>query len=501
MQYCKECGSKIGHSTKFCKSCGAIITPKGQYDSVMDHSQASVKEPMSKKHKKLFILVGIAIILLFGAYKTGETLTSKDRLINNFEKALITKNSSKVAELLSSSDKKLIINKDSIQSLMKYLDKNPQLEKETISDLRQQSGYLNNTKGNDVNSFGNQMAKELFYNKLVNLKKDGKILFFDTYKLEIESVYLTLQTNYKNTDLYIDGKNIGKSSKLDFKKTYGPFVPGIHTAEAKLKTTYVDLKTKDDIILTTGDETKDLYLDGRDLTVNLPNNGPENGTAKLFINGKDVGVDLYKNPTFGPILTDGTMKMYVESTLPWGQVKTDEVPIKKEEMNVNFVNSDLKNTIMETINKSIDEEMEAYTTADVSKFTTASENYKDDIKSSADYNKSDNYIYKGSHKYTKFDLDSIYLYNEDDKWVVTIDAEVGYFDDYFYNDEEPNLEDNSKSHTFELYYDKTINNWLVDNKYDSFGMNDTNVNEIKNDNPKEYVSAWYNSTTTNSTDQ
>ncbi|ETI69652.1 zinc ribbon domain-containing protein [Neobacillus vireti] len=491
MQFCKECGSKLEDSAKFCKECGTTISEQNHKQPSMSPSPAPVaKQTMTKKKKRQLIAAGIAIVVLFGGYKIGETLTSKDRLIEKFENALIEKDSQKVASLLSSSDKKLEINKDSVSGLMKYLNKNPDLAKEIVSDLRAQSTLIDKSAGKDAKSLYEGFFEDMAGNDLVNLKKDGKFLFYDNYKLDIQSVYLTLKTNYKDTELFVDGKKVGTSNKLDFEKTFGPFVPGLHTAEATLKTKFVALETKDEFRLSSDKQVEDLYLDGRDVTVDLPDTNT--GTAKLFINGKDVGVDLFKNPTFGPILTDGSMKMAVEAELPWGKVKTDEVAIDSEEMTVSFVNEELQKNLMETIHKSIDDELEAFTTLDAGKLTTATATYKDEKMEKAKDNKSNGYIYKGSHLNTKFDLDSFHLYHEDGNWIVTVEAEAGYMDDKFYYNETPELEENTTTFEFELYYDKTSNKWLLNNRSDSYGFDDEHVKELKNENPKQYVSSWIN---------
>lgn len=193
MQFCKECGSKLEDSARFCKECGTTIGSQNQQQQSMSHSQTPVaKQPMSKKKKRLLLAAVIAVVVLFGAYKIGEALTSKDRLIDKFENALIEKDNAKVAGLLSSTDKKLEIDKDSVKGFMKYLNKNPDLAKEIVSDLRAQSSLIDKTAGKNAKSLYEGFFEDMAGNDLVNLKKDGKFLFYDNYKLDIQSVYLAL---------------------------------------------------------------------------------------------------------------------------------------------------------------------------------------------------------------------------------------------------------------------------------------------------------------------
>lgn len=496
MQYCRKCGCKLEEGAKFCKSCGTPLqTGSVQPDPDLQQPQAGAKQPMSKKNMKLLIAVGIAIVVLFAGYKIGENSTSKDRLINNFEKALIAKDSSKVASLLSSNDNRLDINKASVQGFMNYLDENPEIQDQIVSNLNSESSYIDSTNQSSQNSYGSQNGQSS-QDDLVNLESGGKFLFFNTYKLDVQPVFLTLQTNYKDTDLYVDGIKVGTSTKMNFEKTYGPFLPGIHKTEARLKTNLVNLTTKDSITLLSGTDSDDLSLNGYDLTVNLPNSGTNNGTAKLFINGNDVGVNLYKNPTYGPVLTNGSMKMYVETTLPWGDVKTDEVPIKSDEMDANFVNAALESTLMDTVTKNIDEWMQAYTTDDVSNFTTASDALKQTVKTDADNDESSGWVYDGTHLSTTFDLNSFNLDYQDGQWVATLTDSEEVNSAQFSAGDQPDLQDNNTTFDYQLHYDESSKKWLVDSKTDDYtDLTSDNVKTVTNPNPKQFVSSWVNAAT------
>ena len=195
MRFCKNCGKELSTDSRFCKECGMPV----QEENNTDTKQVSVPErkPMSPKQKKWIIAGVAAVVLLLGAYKIGQSLLSKERLINNFEEALIEEDEKKVAKLLHSSDKKLEINKDTIKPFMKYYKENPDEIQETVESLKEQAAEMD----------GQQDTKNVydFFSStpdgMVDLQQDGKFLFYEKYQLMIDPAYLILSTNYKDTEL------------------------------------------------------------------------------------------------------------------------------------------------------------------------------------------------------------------------------------------------------------------------------------------------------------
>jgi uncharacterized membrane protein YvbJ len=501
MALCKECGSPLSQGARFCKECGAPIgeikQSTNQEDNVTSNvslnstSQTVNPVPMSKTKKRMLAIAGIAVVILFGGYKIGEALTSKDRLIKRFETALIEKDEEAVAQLLSSNDPKLKINKTMVKSFMKYLEKNPEEVNGIIQTLKAQSRFMEETKNN--NNFDG-LTEEYVDDGLVNLEKDGKILFYDKYELNIEPVYLTIGTNYKGTKLYVNGKEIGQSNKPNYEKTFGPYLPGIYKLEAKLKTDYVELTKKEEIPLVEAGTKQyvNLDLEAEEVTVDLGYFEEEfDIEAKLLINGKDVGINPWKEPTFGPVLTDGSMKLSVEAALPWGKIKTKEVPIDSDYVEVNLgQDENFQNSIMDLIVKHTRELMAAYTSGDSNKLTTATGDYKQMLQERIDEKKEYGEFYKGKYLGTAFDLDSFNVYFEDGKWKVDVDTRAKYFEDTFYEGETPELEEYEYDNGVILVYDDSTKSWLVDYIDEAYDFDDENIKEIKEENPQEYVTSW-----------
>jgi uncharacterized membrane protein YvbJ len=504
MALCKECGSHLSQEARFCKECGTPIREIKQSTNQEDNVTPNVSlnsinqtvnpVPMSKTKKRMLAIAGIAAVILFGGYKIGEALTSKDRLIERFETALIEKDEEAVAQLLSSNDPKLKINKTMVKSFMKYLEGNPEEVNGIIQTLKAQSRFMEETKNN--NNFA-VLTEEYVNDGLVNLEKDGKILFYDKYELNIEPVYLTIGTNYKGTKLYVNGKEIGQSNKSNYEKTFGPYLPGIYKLEAKLKTDYVELTRTEEIPLVDVGmkEYVSLDLEAEDVTVDLGLEEGNNTEAKLLINGKDVGVNLLEEHTFGPVLTDGSMKLSVEATLPWGKIKTKEVAIDSDYVEVNLGSDEnFQNSIMDLIVKHTREVMAAYTSGDPNKLTTATGDYKQIVQENIDRIKEYGEFYKGKYLGTAFDLDSFNVYFEDGKWKVDVNTRAKYFEDTFFEGEAPELEENEYDNTVTLVYSDSAKSWLVDYIGGTYDFDSENIKEIKEENPQEYVTSWKTTT-------
>ncbi|WP_449537897.1 zinc ribbon domain-containing protein [Ferdinandcohnia sp. Marseille-Q9671] len=491
MKFCKECGKELKENASFCNECGTPLVQTNGNQPTTTTVQSVPKKPMSKKAKRAWIIGIVALIILFGVHKLVDSLMSKDRLIDKFETALIEKDAKQVANLLTSNDKKLEINEKSIAGLMKYFKENPDQVQETIATLEAQSRLVDNAD-KEGKSLVDLFADGLSEYGLVTLKQDGKFLFYDKFQLNIASVYLTLETNYKDTVLSVDGKEVGTADKPDYEATYGPFLPGYHTISGKLKTDFVDLEQKEDIFLNGYDnkEHATLYLDAEEVTVELPPMGMTEFAAKLFINGKDVGVNLYENPTFGPVLTDGSMTLSVEADAPWGTVKTEEIPIDDDYLDITYINDELKNTLMDTVHLYLQEWTTAYTSVDNSAITTAVQGVKDEVIEEANENKEQEYALEAQYLGVDFDLDSFSLYNPDGAWQATVSVLEHWNRDYFYKGDEVELEEDSDARVFYLIYDETQGKWLVSGSDYSWGFDEDNIKEYTIKEPKSLVSTW-----------
>ncbi|MDQ0229292.1 zinc ribbon domain-containing protein [Metabacillus malikii] len=502
MLFCKECGAQLKEGAAFCPSCGTNVKTHESERIDQTRQQIAPAKKMSKKKKLVIAGISAAVVILFGAYKVGEHFTDKNRKIENFEMALIEGNTENVAKLLNTNDPQLKISETTVKGFVDYYKKHPNEVNELINNLQDQSTYIdNNTNKKSTSSF---FSEDDLKNGVVNLKKDGKTwLFYDNYTLEVEEVYVSISTNYKNTQLSIAGKEIGKADKKNFEQTYGPFLPGIYKVEAKLKTDFVDLKKKREVtLIDVGSKVNiDMYLEGEEVTVDMESFDPTI-KAELFIDGKDVKINPNENPTFGPVLTDGSMKLNVEATLPWGKVKTNEIPISSSEVEINLGQSkDLQETIFNQVVSYSKEALEAYTSGSADKVTTATNRNKEDILERIEYLQYREEYYKGQYLGTTFAIDSLNVEYNGEQWEAEVEVLQTYNEAEYYEGETPQLEKNEVNRVYTLVYNEENKKWLIETMDYSYGYGTDNVKEINEKEPKTYQTSWGNSKITDDKSQ
>lgn len=88
MDFCKECGRELAEQAQFCKHCGTPVNGR-QTDAEEPVNQDPVhKRKISRKSMMIWAAIAAVCVLLFAGYKAGEALTSKEKLIGDFESAL-----------------------------------------------------------------------------------------------------------------------------------------------------------------------------------------------------------------------------------------------------------------------------------------------------------------------------------------------------------------------------------------------------------------------------
>ncbi len=497
MQYCKECGKKLKEGAQFCKDCGTKTgsnTPNQQVSTTSEPT--APKKPMSKKQKLSLIIAGVAAVFLFGLYKLGESLTSHERLITKFEEAVLEKDEKALAKVLSSNNKKLVIDEKSVKGLINYYKENPEIADETFESLKRQANVLKAAEKAKQTENADLLQEVLLSGYFVDLEKDGKTFIYDRYQLNIDPVYLSLGTNFKDTELFIDGKKVGEANKPEFEATYGPYVPGLHKVEAKLKTDFIDLTTDETILFaqTEGKQQEEIYLEADQVTVDIPEELADQKVT-LYINGKDVGVNLAESPTFGPVLMDGTMKMAVEAEFPWGKVKSEELAIEDDYITPSFISKEMKETLMNSFHNYFTEWADAYTSLDASKLTTTTPALTEEIVTEATDAKADGYGIQVKHISSYFDPE-IALEFYDDKWTAYLDAKIIREYDNYYEDGTPELEEYENYYQAQFSYDSKAGKWLIENVDSSWGFDEESAIEMIVQEPKLFTSGQVAVTTT-----
>lgn len=462
MKFCTQCGAKMEDDKKFCTNCGHSFSetkqPTQEEKNTMNSVQPISKAPMSKKQKVTFSATAIIIVLLIILYFAGASMTSKDRVISNFKKALAEKNSTKLASIIKSSDPSLKVDANSLKPLISYIGKNPSLINTVNSSIDEQSKQLNKIASTNNSS-----------NYLFSLKKQGKkFLFFDNYVFVVKPFYMNVNTNYKNVKVTMDNKVLCTSNQENYTKQVGPFLPGTYSLKSEYASDYANLNRTVSVDLIDQSVAEvDLSLDGQFVSVNC-----DYPDAKLLVNGKDTGLTVKDAQNFGPLSKDETVKLSVKKDFPWGTVTSKDVEVTDSDwVDISFspVNDTVQNDLMNTANDFQKGYVNSLAALDPSKLVNATDNDKEKITDSINNMKSYNQIYKGTLLKASYDLDQTKIYTEDDKYYATIISSVDLNEVYYYSDSSDSSP-SSKSHIYEytLIYDDSSKKWSVENAYEDY---------------------------------
>ncbi|AXI27979.1 hypothetical protein CIB87_02735 [Priestia megaterium] len=492
MLFCKECGKPLKKGAEFCQECGRPVEQNNASQSLFKEndrdgrrSNQLPKTPkkMSKRTKGKLIAAGVVAVLLVGGYKAGEYFTDKDRMIDRFETAVHNNDQETVARLLSSQNSNLEIDKDNVKGFMAYFQKHPNEVNDMIELLEVESQAIE--KGINVNKALNN--KYGYGTEVVpfQLVQRGKAAFlFDKYTIEATPMYVEVDTDYKDTAIYIEGKKVGTAASNHFSKKYGPYLPGLYKVEGKYKTGFVDLVTKETVSLMDDTNKKNVSLDleGEDIAFDLGTN-PSDMKGTLFIDGKKVKLNPFKTSEFGPVVTDGSMNMKVTANFPWGEMTSKNIPIDSNEIQYNFGrDKDLESALMETVAAENKNLIKVYITGKPNELKNVTDHYKYTVGESVSDGGTDTEYSKLQYLGTTFDLDTSELeYTDEGHWQATIDGKESYNIDYG-----SGLEKEDTVVKYKLVYDEEKKKWLLDDLEDTYGSFSENVKEIKEEHPKIY---------------
>lgn len=332
MRFCTKCGASIGENQKFCTKCGHVVgntnivkqtqTIKENQNTNVSSEKTFIKGEISKNAKYGIIAIVLAFIVSFSLFKLGKSLTNPTRLVNKLEKALAANNKKAVAQLVKIEGIK--VDDKNIEPFIKYLNEDNHSKLRILEDLRQQAKNIE-IKGNvallETNKKGNMYID----------KVGSKFIFFPNYKIRLKPAFFVVNVHVKDATVTLNGKELAKSDSDNYKKEFGPYVPGVYNFAATYKGKYANIDDKvymntfteyDTII----EENKfDVQLLDELLFVKFTSDYED---AELYVNGQATGVKIKDASNFGP-LSYGT-KIYAKTTIDGKEVKSDEYTIQQD---------------------------------------------------------------------------------------------------------------------------------------------------------------------------
>ncbi|MGH4052826.1 MAG: zinc ribbon domain-containing protein [Clostridium sp.] len=511
MKFCTKCGEKLEEGNKYCMKCGQSVLKQVEPSEISPTIEKSTLKPevtdevinkpsqslniklpklnLNKTQKKIAIAVAIGLVIIIGFYKVGESLNSRDKVVARFSRAIATNNSSKLASYIVSTDPKLKVDAKSMEALLKYIDKTPSYGNEIIKSINNQSvkmalSPILPAKSTEVLT-GSE--RDIDPSSLFTLEKKGKTwLFYDKYVFDLKPVYINVYTNYKDTQIFLDDKLVCTANQDDFAKEIGPYTPGLYEMRATLKGEYISLEQTiqidliEELDLSDVSQTikqQEIYLDGYEVAVDS-----EYEDAKLIANGKDTGILIKDAKNFGPVSKDSSVKLYAQKDFPWGTVKSGEVPVDGSSgiyLEINAVNESLKNSVMETVNTSCKEQVEAFKSRSITKVKSSSGNAMASIITSVEDMIDGKNMYTGGLTKSAFDLDSIKTYQMENKYYAQVSSLETYNSAYYYEGETiPSTVISETITNYTLIYDESSKKWTVDDMNAEYDFNDENKKEF-----------------------
>lgn len=303
MSYCKHCGGQIAAGRAFCTSCGQAVPQPQQ--KTEESSRANFEETRSATKAKMpkgAIIAGLIILLLgasgFGGYRLISALNGPDKTAEEFIAAIHKKDAKQTAALLNRGQNEMKVDEKSAGAFINYITQHPDLLSAEINSLRDEALAMKDGR--------------IYTGKkdLLSVKETGKKwVLFSSYGIASAPVYIEAVSDLDGTAVSIDGQK-QETLKKDKPRTFGPFLPNEHTVNAEYKGKFATVKKSIDLDPAQSDEKKlEAAFAMSSSQVYVTSNEED---ATLFVNGKNSGVKVRDAATFGPIASDGTMKLHAE---------------------------------------------------------------------------------------------------------------------------------------------------------------------------------------------
>lgn len=475
MQFCKECGHELKKDAQFCPECGTPIGGSQKPPTVQQPETPKSPRQITLKQKIIVASVAAIVLLVFGGYQIGASITNPERLINRFEEALQEQDANALASLLESSDSRLEITSAGVENLLEVIAASPSSQPYYVDTLRSQAEAF---KNND----------SVYGDTIFTLKKEGKsAIFYDRYIIEVTPFYFSVSTNMVDTEIAFGDEVIAISDQDDYSKEHGPVLPGVYQLTATYQNEFATLETTNQLSL--------LNPYDQDYHVNLPLHGDyislntEYGDLALeiefFIN--DDAITVEQEETFGPVSTDGTLSTHASLSFPWGKVTSEVTPIDRSYIYLEVpkpFTSDLEEALIEMIHTFGEEYAALHDSPDdFSVVTVATDELlngalADSVDDSGFWHR----YWTGEHVKTMIDLDSFYLEHYNDTYYAYVETRIVFNSATAYDEEdldEAELDEENNDWQIEFVYDEAEDAWLINHYQNLWSFSENNVMEIE----------------------
>jgi len=435
----------------FCPECGVSVVP---VTPVVQPRKTSYV--LSTKAKILISSGLVVVLLLVGAYFLGKYLTDEQRLLERFEQTIEDGRSDKLFDMLSGSNDNRLLNQKTADGIVAYLKSN---RESLLAVLEQLNSEAEQIKKNGAKSFENDSETAFIY---LHMKGKKRWFIYNDYELKLKRYMIPVRTNYKGTQITVDGIEAAVAEDEGSVIEVGPFFPGKYEFMSIYEGEYTTLEHRVTIPLfpmRNYEDTVELLLEGDYVNVYSNYNA-----ARIFINGEDIGLTVEDGQRIGPIAVDGSNLIYAEMEFPWGMMKSEEIPVDSDqlELKVNALNDAVKEDIMSSTFDFASSWVQSLQERDVKPLRHVHPDRVADFTDSIAYMLDNNEYYLGELRRMTFDLDSFRVnqFSEDD-YTVSVKAQVDNNEVFYYKDYTPDPvpEDGTNYTEYQLVYQN--GQWLV----------------------------------------
>jgi len=355
LKFCTKCGNEITNEKPFCTYCGNDLRNDSSNEATVFVKIKSVEETkafeetkpiethsletvrpvenhtsdlkLSKNRKIVMVIIAILIIAIIAIIKVGNSLSDPNKLVTRFEKDVASNNANDLANILYSSDSRIKVDSKSISPLLSYFKSTPEYLNQVVQNLKNDA-----ISPKDITNLSKTSGNTL------TLAKDGKnFLNFPKYKINIKPSFIKITSTVKDVTLSINNTQIGKSDSDKSTKNFGPYIPGNYSILANYKGKYVTLSKPYPVdLVTPTNGTAELSVFEDMSYINITSDYPD---AKIYVDGKDVNVNVKDATQFGPI--NNSSKIYATYVEDGKILKSEEYSITsgETELFLSFENS------------------------------------------------------------------------------------------------------------------------------------------------------------------
>lgn len=457
--YCSQCGNRMEEDYAYCPECGTPSLPE----------QKKPRKPIKLPKKAIVsIASGLVVVLVTGAYFTGQYLTDEDRLVSRFEKIAVEGDADKLHKLLSASNEDVQFDRKTADALAAYFKNNEDIVEELANELRSEAEEL---AAGDVRSFREEEDAPFLY---LEKKEKKKWLIFNEYELKLKRYMIPVRTNFEGASVEIDGKEVGEVSPDRLSLEAGPFLPGKYEVKVVYEGEYTTLESKRDYELFpmgAYDDGVELELQGDYVYVYA-----DHADADIYVNGESIGLKADGSREIGPISLDGSNTMYVQAEYPWGTAKSEEQPVVSEllEFSIDPLTDEAKEAIMASASAFAKSWIEATQAQDATLATNLSQGMLERLYNNLSTYEFYGQLYFGEVTKLTYDLNSFQVYqNGDGTYSASVNVREELNEAVAYPESDYEWTPTTADMQYLLDYED--GSWIVAEAYTIFDFNDSHT--------------------------